>query len=97
MDKELSFQDIFERIARITDTPINNLLHLMEEAGELSTEVMIDEGITYKKSDEGILGEAGDVVVCGLALMANKTGSWATALAYIDKKLKKWEMKIDTM
>lgn len=90
---ELTIENIFSRIARITDTPNHNLLHLMEEVGELSTEIMIEEGVTYKKSDEGILGEAGDVVVCGLALMANKTTSWATVLAYLDKKLKKWEMK----
>lgn len=95
-DKQLSFQDIYKRINKITDTPSVNLMHLMEEAGELSTEVMIESNLIKKTSNEGILGEAADCVVCSLALMANKTGSWATALAMIDKKLRKWENNIDS-
>ncbi len=57
---------------------------------------MIDSNLIKKTSDEGMLGEAADCVVCSLALMANKTCSWATALAMIDKKLRKWEMQIET-
>lgn len=47
--------------------PKDVLMALMEEVGELATEVAIDDGFKNKEpSEDGIVGEAIDVMLCAL-------------------------------
>jgi phosphoribosyl-ATP pyrophosphohydrolase len=84
-------ESFFQRIKLISDTNIVNGLHLQEEVGELSTEIMIQSHLISKKSDEGVVGEAIDVVVCALAIIANEVDSLSDIEEYLDKKITKWE------
>lgn len=65
------------------------LATLMEEVGELSTEVAIDEGYSLKKSEEGILGEGADVIICVLDLI------WLDSENVTDDKIE--EMLMETL
>ena len=50
-------------------TSYNILAHLMEEVGELATEVNIDF-VGYKTpGEDGVIGEAVDVILCALDLI----------------------------
>lgn len=51
-------------------TPYEVLAYLMEEVGELSSEIMIREGYSRKDiGKDGIIGEAIDVIVCALDII----------------------------
>lgn len=72
------------------------LAYLMEEAGELATEVNIKEGHSEKpEGKDGILGEAVDVVLCAVDMIYidNPEITEEEILAVIRKKLAKWRGK----
>lgn len=69
---------------------------LIEEVGELSTEISIKEGFSLKKEgDDGIIGEAVDVVLCAIdAIYINNPSVTSKEISeVIQKKLLKWETK----
>lgn len=45
------------------------LASLMEEVGELATEVAIEGGYSSKDREEGIMGECVDIVTCALDMI----------------------------
>lgn len=71
------------------------LSQLMEEVGELATEVSISEGYSNKERDEGILGEGVDVITCVLDLiwLADPTLTEEEVMDILRIKLKKWKKK----
>lgn len=82
--------------ARTIQTTFN---HLVEEVGELSTEINIKYGISDKKSGEdGIVGEAIDICLSALDIVYQETEGKMTeaeVLALIQKKLQKWKASAD--
>lgn len=69
--------NVFMEVMRTADkiqnqrTPHDILAHLMSEVGELAEEVAIDSGFLKKKAGaDGILGEAIDVIICAIDLVA---------------------------
>jgi len=73
----MNLKSTINRIEELTKNDLKNktkdelLLSLIEEFGELSREIMIKEkvyGNTYKKPDEGVLGEAVDLFITSVAM-----------------------------
>lgn len=63
---------IFETSAIIDDdrSSLYILAHAMEELGELSQEVIVAQGTSYKHpGKDGIIGEAVDAIICILDLV----------------------------
>lgn len=76
----------------------NAILHsLIEEVGELHTEVAIENGTKKREaSPDGVVGEAIDVLVVILDLLHLELGKDITSQAFLDRvqsKLNKWELK----
>lgn len=74
----------------------NAILHsLVEELGELHTEVAIENGTKKREaSPDGVVGEAIDVLVVILDLLHLELGEQITSQAFLDRvqsKLNKWE------
>lgn len=72
------------------------LAHVMEELGELSEEVIINEGLSYKSAGtDGIVGEAVDTMICILDLIRRAhpeiTKEQLNAIAQV--KCQKWLQK----
>lgn len=70
---------------------------LVEEVGELSTELSIEAGTKKREaSPDGVVGEAIDVLVVILDLLHLKLGNEISGQAFLDRvqsKLNKWEGK----
>jgi NTP pyrophosphatase (non-canonical NTP hydrolase) len=59
------------RLAGNNRTPKDVLMVLMEEVGELATEISIDDGFKNREpSEDGILGECVDVILAALDIIA---------------------------
>ena len=82
------------------------LMHAVTELGELSEEVLIEKGLSYKNPGvDGVVGEAVDLIICVVDLLyihLKQNGvdlSGDVIDAYIkdvaEAKLKKWEEKIE--
>lgn len=74
-------------------TPSTVLLHLVQELGELATEIQIEEGHIQKTpSDDGIIGEAIDVIICALDIIRihDQEITEEEIISYCQKKLNKW-------
>ncbi len=87
-------QETFEVSEHIKPRTIKDVLvHLMEEVGELSTEIAIDSGTSSKEvGKDGIVGEAVDVILCALDIMwvHNQMISEEEIMAIVKLKLEKW-------
>ena len=65
-------QTAFDASDKIKDkrTQLNILSHLMQEVGELATEISIDANFLKRPAGpDGILGEAIDVIACALDII----------------------------
>ncbi len=92
----VALEKLFARIQKITDTLEVNFFHLSEEVGELATEIMVEGGHTYKKAGkDGVEGEIVDVLVCALALWANKRYNLEYMYELLDSKIGKWERALE--
>lgn len=76
------------------------LASLVEEVGELATEVAIEQGYSKKEQGkDGIIGEAVDVITCALDLIwissPNVTDKELEdeIMRLVKKKLQKWRVK----
>lgn len=72
------------------------LIYLMEEVGELATEVNIKNGHSFKEEGkDGITGEAIDVILCAadLIYVNNPNITKEEINSIIEKKLDKWKSK----
>lgn len=93
--------DLFEKVkiagATLPDRSVASImLSLVEEVGELSKEVSIVEGMSYKKPDvDGVLGEAVDVLITVLDLIHTLVPSATEEEinSYAEKKIAKWVRK----
>jgi hypothetical protein len=81
-------------------TKANVMLSLIEEVGELSTELAVDAGYSSKKEGEdGIIGEAIDVIICALDMIwvSSPNTTEAELEEYVTQKIKekiaKWKSK----
>lgn len=70
---------------------------LIEEVGELATEIAIEEGTKRREpSPDGVVGEAIDALVCIIDLLHNEIGDNILEQAFLERvqtKLDKWENK----
>ena len=93
--------DLFEKVkiagATLPDrSGASIMLSLVEEVGELSKEVSIVEGMSYKKPDvDGVLGEAVDVLITVLDLIHTLVpdATEEEINSYAGKKIAKWVRK----
>lgn len=76
-------------------TPIERFVKLSEECGELAQEILIAcnaSGSQHKKAgDDGIKGEAVDVMLVALSIFFKHDGSISELSDLINKKCAKWE------
>lgn len=73
------------------------LAALMEEVGELATEVTIQQGYSQKpRGSDGVLGEAIDVIICALDMIYLEYPSMTEELfmKMMKPKLEKWKKKL---
>jgi NTP pyrophosphatase (non-canonical NTP hydrolase) len=73
------------------------LAHTIEELGEFSTAVCIEDGSKvkgYKKLDESSVSEAVDALICVLSLYYSRGGRTEDLPKLINKKLDKWQKKM---
>ncbi|AAQ64106.1 hypothetical protein KVP40.0035 [Vibrio phage KVP40] len=71
-------------------------MSVVEEVGELATEVRVKYGTSYKNADvDGILGEAVDGILClvDLIYVDNPNITEAEIMNVVRNKLAKWERK----
>ena len=98
-------QEILERIKYLSEEQLKNpkesvytiVAHLLEELGEFSTAICIEDGSDvkgYKKLDESSTEEAMDVLICVLSMYYARGGKTEDIATYVEKKLDKWESKI---
>jgi NTP pyrophosphatase (non-canonical NTP hydrolase) len=94
--------DVIEHIFKISEQVKNDrnitnvMLSTMSEIGELSTEVEIHSGISYKTpSDDGVFGEAIDCIICLVDLIKthNPDVTIQEIEEYVKKKCNKWVQK----
>lgn len=75
-------------------TPHSTLAYLLEEAGELATEVNIRQGFSKKDpGEDGVIGEAVDVILCAIDLIY-QDNPFTTSYdieEIIKNKLNKWK------
>lgn len=77
-------------------TDFELLSSMMEEVGELSRELKIEEkvqGNTYKQPDEGSIIESEDVIITALAMYFARGGNISELEEIMSKKVNKWESK----
>ena len=96
-------QDVF-KVSEIAKhrTKQDILAALMEEVGELATEVNIDTGYSYKQAGEdGVIGESVDVIVCALDMIwvdspkgMTKEDIEDVVMRIVKRKLEKWRSKL---
>lgn len=74
--------------------PHSTLAYLMEEVGELATEVNIRQGFSKKDpGEDGVIGEAADVILCAIDLIY-QDNPFTTSYdieEVIKSKLNKWK------
>ncbi|BBI90507.1 nucleoside triphosphate pyrophosphohydrolase [Tenacibaculum phage PTm1] len=75
-------------------TKTSVVLKMVEEVGELSTEVAISDGLSYKeRGKDGVVGEAVDVILCAMDLIVmeqpNITQDELMEVMY--RKANKWQ------
>lgn len=73
------------------------LAALMEEVGELATELNIQQGYSSKpRGEDGVIGEAIDVIVCALDIIYLEYPSMSEELflKMMKPKLEKWKKKL---
>lgn len=86
----------FEASDEIQDsrTRFRILAHCIEELGEMSEELVIDKGLSYKSpGKDGVIGEGVDLILCVLDLI-HKTDPTVTEEdleAIAVKKIAKWK------
>lgn len=72
------------------------LAYMMTELGELSEEIIIANGKSYKDPGvDGIIGEAVDVILCALDMIniSNPQMTEDEILEIVIRKCKKWRIK----
>ena len=77
--------------------PHSTLAYLMEEVGELATEVNIGQKFSNKlPGEDGVIGEAADVIICAIDLIYqdNPFTTYLDIEEVILNKLNKWKNNI---
>jgi hypothetical protein len=98
----MGFEGALERIQHLTEllledpaeNPYTILTHLGEETGEFCTAMCVEDGSrykSYKKLDETSYQEAIDMAICVFSLYYARGGKTEDIVAYMNKKLDKWE------
>ena len=74
------------------------MLKVGEEVGELSTEVAVQSGLSYKKAGvDGVLGESADVIIAVIDLVYKSGYSQQQLEDMMELKLAKWRAKCTTI
>ena len=68
---------------------------MMTEVGELAEEIRVQQGLSTKSGDDGVFGEAVDVILCAVDMIYvdNPDVTVKEIEKYIAIKLKKWMEK----
>ncbi len=105
MTGTIELENMFKEIERLTDKMLEDpnedtgtmLMHLMEEVGEFSTAVCIEDGSKvkgYKKLDEPSYSEAVDMFIVVASLFFKRGGTMKDFKEIAFAKLQKWENKL---
>jgi NTP pyrophosphatase (non-canonical NTP hydrolase) len=87
----------FEQLKDPNENSYTILAHTMEELGEFSTALCIEDNSAvkgYKQLEESASQEAIDVMICAMSLYYSRGGKTEDVVSYLNKKLDKWERKI---
>jgi len=98
--------DHCERIKSLTEKQLEDpnegaytiLAHTVEELGELSTALCVEDNSSvkgYKELDESSVDESIDVLICALSMYYARGGKTISLTRRLDRKLNKWESKIN--
>lgn len=91
---------VFEQCNKIdvARSPISIMLKVSEEVGELSTEVAVQAGLSYKNAGvDGVLGESADVMIAIIDLVYKSGYSQKQLEDMMELKLAKWRDKCTTI
>lgn len=91
---------VFEqcRDVQAARSPVSIMLKVGEEVGELSTEVAVQAGLSYKKAgSDGVLGESADVMIAIIDLVYKSGYSQKQLEDMMELKLGKWRDKCTTI
>lgn len=90
-----SLKQFFHTIDKVGNKrdPNISLLSLLEEVGELSTALTVEQGNKKRKLKESALEESVDVLICAADLFFSLGGNVSFLVKYGMKKLRKWEKK----
>lgn len=95
----MSFRTLYDRIIILNnkeDIPLaNKVLYLVEEVGEVSVSANVIDGFKNRKVKEDVPQESMDVLLNCMLLAAHFKWSYDDMLEYLEKKIKKWEDKIE--
>jgi NTP pyrophosphatase (non-canonical NTP hydrolase) len=95
----MSFKKLYERVKILNKKePIplaNKLLYLVEEVGEVAVSANVDDGVKKRKVKETVPQEVMDVALNCFLLASHYDWSYEDMLSYLDKKIKKWEDKLE--
>jgi gamma-glutamyl phosphate reductase len=95
-EEHLGANDLLSMVRAYSDRIQNGrtlyqiLLHLEDEVNELNQELVAEE-----PGDDGIAGEAVDVMLCALDMIFEARPDWTDAdiVAYAERKCRKWANK----
>ena len=95
----MNFEELYKRIQRcsagdIAHTP-EMLSYIVEEVGEVALALAVEGRLKNKELKETTPQECCDVINSTLGLVARYGWSMDDILTYMDKKLKKWEKRVD--
>lgn len=99
LKNEQNMFDIVKRASRqVNDNRSYNdiLNHMIQETGELATEIAIINGKSYKEAgSDGIVGEAVDIIACALDIILKTDPgiSETELLSILHNKCNKWVLK----
>lgn len=86
-------EKVFETSQQVEPRTLYEVLaYLMQEAGELATEISIGEGFLNRpQGKDGIIGEAVDVILCALDIAWLNGATPEDIQSIVVKKLEKWK------
>lgn len=95
----MSFRTIYDRIKVLNvkeHIPLaNKVLYLMEEAGEVSVAANVIDGYKNRKVKEDVPQESMDVILNCFLLASHFDWTYEDMVEYLEKKVKKWEDKLE--
>lgn len=90
---------MYNRLRKCTKVDKGNIedfiLYLTEETGEISRSYLEHKKLKPGKSSETVPQEACDAIICAMGLIQKYNWEYGEMLEYLDKKLQKYEKRMN--